>query len=244
VPIPPPITQEFGTVECVQILRTVRHGGMQPLLCTADDNARYVVKPFSSGGAWPQVLEWVCARLGRSLGLPIPNYRQIMIGEELADAWNATNARQVEPGLGFGSQFVEGASECDEALLVRIEPTLTHRLRAFDWWIRNRDRILKNPNLLWSYGEARPYVIDHEQAGQTDGADAFWRDHLFANATPTPWLPADLRSEMQVALLLKPNILAELPSTWTTGTDGVDWFFKQLEHSIATTPHPDWRNYE
>ncbi len=166
-----------------------------------------------------------------------------MIGDELATAWNQTNTRQIEPGPGFGSQFIEGTVECEGPLLSQVDPAVAHRILAFDWWVRNRDRIVKNPNLLWSHSEAHPYVIDHDQAGQTDGVEAFWQDHLFAPRSD-PWMPPGLLGEMRTALTQWPVIVAELPSAWTNRTEGLSWFFKQLDQSTATTPNPDWRNYE
>jgi hypothetical protein len=244
---PPSTETESGTVECIEIIRAMRHGAMQPLLCRADDGAHYVVKPFSSSGDWPQVMEWICARLGRALDLPIPNYRIVEISEELADAWNATHARQIEAGLGFGSQLIESAVEFTEALLHQLDPASARRLLAFDWWIRNRDRTLKNPNLLWSAAMRGLYVIDHEQAGQTSGVDLFWSLHLGAShaTSETPWLPEDFRTEFRRVLLAhRTAIQAELPSTWTSCSGDIDSFFKHLERTLDDSPHTDWRTYD
>lgn len=88
-PVIPNPEQEFGTIEALELTRLAKRGGMQPLLCSGNDGAHYILKPFSSTASWPLVLEWVCARLGRALNLPIPNYRQILISEVLAEEWNA-----------------------------------------------------------------------------------------------------------------------------------------------------------
>jgi hypothetical protein len=60
-----PLEHESGTVECLEIRRSMRHGAMHPILCRADDGALYVVKPWASGGNWPLLMEWIGARLGR-----------------------------------------------------------------------------------------------------------------------------------------------------------------------------------
>ena len=79
--------------------------------------------------------------------MPIPNYRQVEIGADLAEAWNATNTPKIEAGPGFGSQYIDSATEPAEALLAEMSPALARRLLAFDWWIHNKDRTFKNPNL-------------------------------------------------------------------------------------------------
>lgn len=241
-----PREQESGTVECMEIRRSMRHGAMHPILCRADDGALYVVKPFSSGGNWALLMEWIGARLGRSLGLPIPNYRRIEIGEDLAEAWNATNAPKIEAGPGFGSQYIDSATEPAEALLAEMSPALARRLLAFDWWIHNKDRTFKNPNLLWSALARCFHVIDHDQAGQPDGAELFWNLHVCARlrAGEALWLPDDLRQEFRGALALRESILAELPSAWTSRGEDVVCFFTQLERTLDDEPHQHWRTYD
>jgi hypothetical protein len=244
--IPSP-EQEFGTLDCCEILQAMRHGAMQPVLCRAEDELRYVVKPFCSGGNWPLAMEWAGARLGRSLGLPVPNYRVVDIGEELAEAWNASHIRQIEAGPGFGSQMIDNAIEPTESLLAEMDPALARRLLAFDWWMQNRDRTIKNPNLLWSAAARAFHVIDHDQAGQPDGVDLFWSLHVCASrkAGEAVWLPADLRAEFRDALSrLGPSLSAELPSAWTSRGEDVDSFLARLARTLDDNPHEDWRIYD
>jgi hypothetical protein len=243
---PPPPEVESGTVECMEIRRAMRHGAMQPILCRADDEALYVVKPFASGGNWPLLMEWIGARLGRSLGLPIPNYRQVEISEDLAEAWNASNTPKIEAGPGFGSHYISSATEPSEALLAKMSPALARRLLAFDWWIHNKDRTFRNPNLLWSAVSRSFHVIDHDQAGQPDGAELFWNLHICANlhAGESVWLPADLGNEFRAALALQESIIAELPSAWTSQGEDVGSFFTQLERTLDDEPHQHWRTYD
>lgn len=246
--MPPPATeQESGSVECREILRCIRHGAREPLLCRADDGACYVVKPYSAGGNWSLLMEWVGARLGRKLGLPIPNYRRVLIEETLAEAWNGTSPRQVEPGWGFGSQLIDNAMECTEALLAHLTPEMTRRVTAFDWWIRNRDRTLKNTNLLWNGGTRQIYAIDHDSAGGlAEEAELFWMLHLGAQRVPPAeiWLPPDLRNEFRQALSEREAIQSELPSAWTSHGEELASFFAQLTHTLDDAPHKDWRTYD
>lgn len=245
--MPIPIEQEFGRINALELSRLAKRGSMKPLLCRGNDGAHYIFKPFSKGSSWPLVLEWVCARLGRSLGLPIPNYRQIYVSEELAEEWNAFNDRKIEPGVGFGSQQVASALEFEVSLTNDIPEALRLRVLAFDWWIRNRDRGEKNPNLLWSAETRSLHVIDHDQAAQQEDASLFWGTHLFKATAPVqlPWLPPDLASEFAAASgLLSAPVLTELPSEWTTDPDGLAWFISQLNQSPNNASHRDWRNHD
>jgi hypothetical protein len=242
VPRDPPPGAEFGIVAARGIKRCTRQGTLRPLICTAEDGATYVVKPLTSSGCWAHCLEWICARLGRALHLNIPNYRQIELSPELTDAWNLGGGRFIETGVGFGSQFVSGADECDAVSVGKVADHEATRILAFDWWIRNNDRRRHNPNLLWSHEEDRAYLIDHEKAGHTESSEAFWQDHLFAKQAP--WMTAGIRTEMQAVLGLVPAIRKELPSAWTKTTGGLDWFFKHLHESIAHEPQQHWRSHE
>jgi hypothetical protein len=217
---------EFGFVEAVEIRKVSRQGAMRPLICYADDGVCYFVKTFSPAGAWPQIVEWISARIGRKLGLPIPNYRQINICSALADAWNVTGKRSVEAGIGFGSQEVPLADECDAHQIKTLSSDAATQVLSFDWWIRNTDRTAKNPNLLWSRGESRHYLIDHEKAGADgDGAD-FWQSHILA--AHEPWITNSIVSKMNGILSLLATIRDELPDEWTSTTDGISWFVSHL----------------
>ena len=191
-------------------------------------------------------MEWVCARLGCALGLPIPNYRVVEISEGLAEAWNEGGVRPVEPGPGFGSQFVEGVVEPTEDLLAKMDGPLARRILAFDWWVRNKDRSFKNPNLLWNVPVGCFHVIDHDQAGQPEGGDLFWSLHACAGlrAGEPVWPPDDMRAEFRAVLGLREAVLSELPSAWTRRGEDVGSFFTQLERTLNYEPHQDWRTYD
>ncbi len=245
--IPPP-EQEYGRLDAVELKRQTNRGAMKPLLCRGSDGAHYILKPFAVGQTWPLVLEWICARLGRALSLPIPNYRQITVSEELAEEWNAFNDRKIEPGIGFGSQQVSSALEFEVSLGASVPEELRRRVLAFDWWIRNHDRGEKNPNLLWSAETRQLHVIDHDQAGHSEGASVFWGTHLFKALAPpeAEWLPSGLGAEFTSASarLLPAPVLGELPSAWTAGLDGLEWFVRQLNQSPRNASHRDWRNHD
>ena len=233
---------EFGFVEAVEICRVSRQGAMRPLICRAEDGACYFVKTFSSGGAWVQIAEWVSARIGRALGLPIPNYRQINISSELAGAWNLTGRRPVEAGMGFGSQEIALADECDAQQIKNLSPDDATRLLSFDWWIRNADRTAKNPNLLWSRNENRHYLIHHEKAGDAGNGAIFWLNHILA--AHEPWMTDSIAINMRAILPLVKKLPGELPNEWTSATEGVAWFLAHLEQSIANKPNRNWRPHE
>jgi hypothetical protein len=232
---------EFGLTEVIEIKRVAAQGVLRPLVCTCADGQVYIVKPLDSG-EWPLCFEWICARLGRKLGLDIPNYRQVSISPELASAWNENlTVRQVQGGIGFGSQLIESAAEVDFKELDQLPVELRQKIIWFDCWIRNCDRRRgNNPNMLWSPGQDKYYLIDHEKAFASDGAGSadFWADHAVASARGT--IPQALVDEMKSLLPLLPEIRQELPSAWTTTTDVIDSFLSHLTLSLNGHNFDTW----
>ena len=226
----------------MEIRRLTKQGVMRPLWCRCDDGADYIVKSFSSGGAWPLILEWVAARLGRRLGLPIPNYRQVYISAELAEAWCAGGGSYLEAGWAFGSQYVPNPADFDESMVPLLTPDDRTRLLTFDWWIRNSDRRVNNPNLVWSHNEHRHYLIDHEKAGHDGDSAAFWQEHLVGSHTP--WLSEPMLAAMRDAVTELDAICQELPSEWTAASEGLPWFTAHLIESIRNYPTRTWRPHE
>lgn len=233
---------ECGSTEVAEILRVAEEGVLRPLMCKCSDGRIYFFKPLGTGG-WPLCLEWVCARLGRALGLRIPNYRQVRLDEDLASAWNEQGyVRQLEPGVGFGSQAVANPSEIDAANINTMALALRHRIIWFDWWIRNSDRRRgRNPNALWSSAESCCYLFDHEKAGDSGDSTAFWLDHLCASARGV--IDPALVAEMRTLLSLRHELRGELPSAWTSNAAALDWFFTHLETSLTGPNFGNWTEY-
>jgi hypothetical protein len=91
---------------------------------------------------------------------------------------------------------------------------------AFDYWVSNGDRTLSvhggNPNLLWSPGEFRLSVIDHNQAFDLEGPTDDFSNHVFFEAKAA-WSQS-FRLEMEGlfirAIAEFDEIFRELPADW------------------------------
>ncbi len=127
--------------------------------------------------------EAVAALLAADLGLPVPEPFLVQVEAELADTIpDSAHRALVQTGLGwnFGSRLVSGGFRLyasgspipDESLTVAGE------IMAFDHFVANPDRSVRNPNLLFNGREFAMY--DHELAFFGE-ATIGWRP---------PWDPA------------------------------------------------------
>lgn len=112
----------------------------RPFLVRAQDDALYVAKgrAATSRGL---MAEWICAHLGRQIGLPIPHFTLLELPQELVSAMGA-EAGALGAGVAFGSKQESAAQEFTVTQLKHVQPDMRRRLLAFDWWIENGDRSL------------------------------------------------------------------------------------------------------
>jgi hypothetical protein len=176
-------SQLWGSVEIEEIGRRSRNGVLQPFYCRGTDGKHYFVK---SRGATPYGLaaEWIVARLGQSLGLPVPPIRWVYISPELLDVSSYAGGYDLSAGWSFGSQEVRGAETILESESLLGDSIWKARVLCFDLWVRNVDRKRINPNLLWHRSHQRAYLIDHEKSlvsgWSPDIREALCQEHLFA----------------------------------------------------------------
>lgn len=73
-------------------------------VCEASYGELYCVKLKNAG--FSQVIkEWVCGRLAQVLGLPVAEFRQVQIGEDLV-AGNPEWETDLGHGIGFGLRML------------------------------------------------------------------------------------------------------------------------------------------
>ncbi len=60
-------------LELIEIHKKLEQGATEPYLCTANDGEKYIVKG-NTALARGRICEYVCAHIGKSFGLPIPNF--------------------------------------------------------------------------------------------------------------------------------------------------------------------------
>ena len=119
-------------------------------------SARYctiegVAKVNFAGNDVAVVDEYICARLGMAIGLPVPPGAIVRDGAGIAYvAW-----RFGVPGAGRPPPVVP-------ADLIKYHPDLSAGIVAFDHWIYNDDRHAEN--LAFTPPDIPPAVFDHERA--------------------------------------------------------------------------------
>jgi len=205
------------TVRIVEIISRSEQGITRPFLCRGEDGRQYFVK---GGGAGRRALisEWLAGQIGLHLGLPIPNFQQMIISREIVEFSAREDIQELGAGTGFGSQLVENTDELAYLFIEQIDPKLRAKVLLYDWWVHNGDRTLSaeggNPNLLWVHHDHRLYVIDHNLAFSED--DYFWDQHIFreSRAMWTQEFIAEMEPVMGTALGQLAQWWGELPDEW------------------------------
>lgn len=213
----------------IEIGEIAWQGKTQPVFCRADDGFEYVVKG-NFAGRKALIAEWVANRLGKNLGLPIPDFAQLKLDSQLLE-YSAKTAEIECLGKGtlFGSRRVEKLVEIRQADLHLIDLNLKARVLAFDWWIANSDRIFiegaGNPNLLWSEEDHRLVVIDHNLAFDPSMMADFWTEHAFRESRQI-WSESfcqNMAEEFRNSLASLKTIWQELPEDWTEIEGGLSF---------------------
>lgn len=204
-------------LEIVEILRPAEQGRTLPFLCRAEDEQLYYVKG-KTAGARGQFCEWVVAHLAEAFGLPIPPFRQVRVSQELLDESPAGH-QVLGAGIAFASLARTQAQWFENSFVSEVPVDLRRAVLAFDWWVKNSDRIHDNPNLLWSPGSKELVVIDH--AFSFD--DEFWptiflQYHVFREEWEAISTDTDLQekyvAKMLTALSTWPAACENAPDEW------------------------------
>lgn len=125
-----------------------------------------------------------CRQVGHGTWLPIAPFRILDVPEELIEADGGLELSELGVGPAFGSQRME-VMELTSATVPEISYSLQQDVLAFDWWIRNGDRLLTerggNPDLFWEPASRSLVVLDHNQAFDLDfDPGNFIERHVFA----------------------------------------------------------------
>jgi hypothetical protein len=208
-------------LEIIEILRPADQGKTMPFLCRAEDEQLYYVKG-KTAGVRGQFCEWVVAHLAEAFGLPVPPFRQVRVPQELLDE-SPTSHQVLGAGIAFASLARTQAQWFENGFVSEVPVDVRRAVLAFDWWIRNSDRIYDNPNLLWSPGSKELVVIDHAFAFD----DEFWptvflQYHVFREdwdaIASDPLLQTEYSTKMKDALSTWPAACASAPSEWKVKT--------------------------
>ncbi|MGW4032024.1 HipA family kinase [Streptomyces sp. NPDC004838] len=171
-------------VTATRYVTPLREGGSLPGIVEADDLGTYVMKFTGAGqGRKTLVAEVVCGRLGRRLGLRVPELAAIQLdpviglGEPDQEVQELLKA---SGGLNLGMDFLPGSIGFDP-LAYEVDPAEAGRVVWFDALINNVDRSWRNPNLLVWHGDL--WLIDH-------GATMIWH-HNWPGAAASAAKPYD-----------------------------------------------------
>lgn len=207
----------------VEVIERSVQGRTEPYVCRADDGEVYFVKGRSATRPG-LIAEWLCARLGEALGLPVAPYAIATVPDELVEADLSGGLRDLGGGAVFASRRVQ-AVELTEAHRHGVPAAVRRDVVAFDWWVRNDDRNLTaaggNPNLLWNpAGDGALVVIDHNLAFDPDFSAAdFVKLHVFADEIPALFsdflLRQDYARRFAEALGIWQEACDNLPASWS-----------------------------
>lgn len=209
------------TVEIVEVMRRSTQGMTQPYICRGDDGHIYFVKGIGAGRR-SQLCEWIAGSLAVQIGLPVAHFEIVHVPDELLELDFGLDLMDLGAGPAFGSREC-GVSELSYSRVAMVPSEMQQRVLAFDWWIRNADRMLTakggNPNLFWDEGAGELVVIDHNQAfDPAFDLDDFLVHHVFrsqaAMIEQDLLLKHDLIDVMIGALQQWGDIIEQVPVEW------------------------------
>ena len=207
-------------VDIIEILGRSEQGVTRPYKCRGEDDQIYFVKGIGAGRS-SQVYEYVAGSLGRILGLPIAPFGIIHVPEELVLGNSDYSDLGYGPVFGSVRQLI---TELNYAGIEHVPYDLQAAVLAFDWWIKNEDRLLTesggNPNLFWEPGEEKLVIIDHNQAfDPTFDPENFKENHVFSCQVNNVFGDAVFQEEQiarfKSALGALESTLNELPEEWS-----------------------------
>ena len=150
------------------ILKISEQGISRPFLCRDEFGGIRWCKG-SHTGFRSLVSEWICARLARTIGLPIPAFDIFSLDCEEFRLWRKMQNADVPDLVTESNPFVFGSlnvENCKDVLdprvdLGHVDPKALAAVYWFDRLIHNTDRTDYNSNLLVN---GSIYIIDHNNA--------------------------------------------------------------------------------
>jgi len=214
-------------LQIVEIIKVAVQGTTKPFLCRGEDEQLYYVKGRTAG-LRGQFCEWVVAHLAQAFGLPIPPYRLVEVPAELL-AEGSEEHQILGSGLAFASLARTQAQWFEGSFVSEVPADLRRAVIAFDWWVKNSDRVFDNPNLLWSPAEKELVVIDHAFSFDEEfWPTIFLQYHVFKDdwnsITENFAVQHELQARMEKAILKWEEALNNAPPSWkkAAGVPGGD----------------------
>lgn len=109
--------------------------------------------------------ELICSIIGRTIGLPVPDYYVVEITPGFAsarDGMRRTKLYSRNKGFVFGTPLLSEFADWPSAQIAEKTAILTHFVDTigFDGAVFNGDRTQQNPNIMWN-GAEEIRLIDH-----------------------------------------------------------------------------------
>ncbi|MCR5839600.1 MAG: HipA domain-containing protein [Kiritimatiellae bacterium] len=212
------------------ILKVSEQGVSKPFVCKDEDGGVRWCKG-SHTGFRSLVSEWVCARLAREAGLPVPDFGIFRLDYRDFRAWRGVQNYAVPDLVTEANQFVFGSLNVEnskdvfdfELDLGHIDRQMLSRIYWFDELIRNTDRTYFNSNLLVN---GSVYIIDHNNAFDYEFEKcAFEGEHILRDcryAISTDEIQAFRARMREIALgPFLEGVWSEMPDTWAEVGDSV-----------------------
>jgi hypothetical protein len=154
------------SVAITRYVTPLREGSSLPALVEADDGREYVAKWRGAGhGEKALIAELVAGKLGRALGLPVPELVLAELPAEIARGEAHAEIRDLlgwSIGLNIGLAFVPGALAPDLGRPPAEGRGWAADVVWFDDLVVNPDRTPRNANIV--VGGGRTWLIDHGSA--------------------------------------------------------------------------------
>lgn len=206
------------------ILKVSEQGVSRPFLCLDETGGIRWCKG-SHTGFRSLVSEWVCARLAREIGLPVPDFGIFRLDCGDFRLWRGMQDGDVPDLVTDANPFVFGSLNVENSKdvfdprvdLGHVDLKVLARIYWFDRLIRNTDRTDFNSNLLVN---GSVYVIDHNNAfdpafdeGEFAGEHILRDCRDMISADDVEALKKRVRELVQGAFL--DSVWDEMPTAWT-----------------------------
>lgn len=226
-------------INIIEIQQRMSQGFTKPWLCLGDDNKKYVVKRLNATYKGC-IYEWVSAKLGQAIGLPIPRCCLVYIDESLVE-YDSELIHDLGCGIGFATEYQDDLQEVSLERINLADKGILKDLFLFDYWINNEDRTLGerggNPNLYYNVVSKELVVFDHNLAFDKEFTiDELRRCHVAGSVLRgqtdlfAPEIDRQVvSSRFATAFQRLDDILEEIPEEWLENIADADGEIERIK---------------
>jgi hypothetical protein len=204
-------------------------GSSTPIVVQDDAGSRFFVKlRGGQSGRYSYLCEWICGHLGYEIGLPINKPGLITIDETLEIGKIHEEVKDLihkSFGLNLAFPFYENIRPCAPDRAHAVHTHATAALFAFDIFLLNTDRTIRNPNLMEAEGLLRSF--DYETSfllmGIMQDKDFSTSDFVLQALRENPICQAELDEKLVSNMFERLRgvdltaLVDSLPEAWISG---------------------------